>query len=571
MPSVLDQGDSLEVSRSLISSRPRGQYRLLMQRRTAAGTLAAMVVGLVGVAYFNSRFLVSGLATFEGDHGDGRFIALITSHWADAHQFPGGWTDLGMFFPTPGTIAYSDTFLLYGVIAAPLHWSGVGFLPALQWTLMIVSALTYGSTVAFLRWGPRAPWFVAIAGGVLVSFANSFALAFAHPQLQSVTLGSVVLLLLLASWRSRRWWAMGLWAVMAGSTLILIAASTFYAGWLLIFGLGVTFLLALALLLATGWRTTWARVASTGGGLAVGALLILPLFWTAYGPSIQSGAARSLDDALASSLRWSELFQVSETNLMWGGVISRAFAEVRPYEFWFAPTPLLVALAVVLTIWSLWTQRCSRWSMVGASFALTGLVAWLIPVDMFGFTPWQWIYHLPGASAFRALGRVELLVSFLLAVSVGIMSSRLARIRSRGWRTALTVALVVVMVEQVNVVERQQYSDLISSPGKVVTAPPEGCEVFLAINPTWSISGFAEQIDALVVSRITGLPTINGYSGWSPEGWALDLDEPDYLSRAKSWVGRAFIVKKLCAYELDTASWLGPQETRDLLNSAASQ
>lgn len=542
-----------------------------MQRRTVAGTLAAMFVGLVGIAYFNAQFLLSGLARFEGDHGDGRFIALITSHWADPSQFPGGWTDLGMFFPATGTIAYSDTFLLYGVIAAPLNWWGVGILPALQWTLMIVSALTYGSTVAFLRWGPRAPWFVAIAGGVLVSFANSFALAFAHPQLQSVTLGSVVLLLLLASRRSRRLWATALWALLAGAALILIAASTFYAGWLLIFGLGVTFLVALVLLLATGWRTTWARLACTGGGLAVGALVVLPFFWTAYGPSIQSGAARSLSDALGSTLRWSELVQVSETNLVWGGLISRTFAEVRPYEFWFAPTPLLVALALGLTVWALWTQRHVAWSVVGASFALTGFLVWLIPVNMFGFSLWQIAYHLPGASAFRALGRVELLATFLLAVAVGILSARLARSGSRAWRTALTVALVVVMVEQVNVVERQQYSDLISSPGKVVAAPPEECEVFIALNPTWSISGFAEQIDALAVSRITGLPTINGYSGWSPEGWALDIDQPDYLSRARSWVGRAFIVKKLCGYQLDTGSWLGPQETRDLLNSAALQ
>ena len=533
------------------------------------GPVAACFVGMLFIGWFHRDFFLSNFNAFEGDWGDGRFVALVASHWAQLGQFPGGWLDLGIFAPYANTLSYSDTFLLPGIVAAPLQWLGVGILPSFQWALIALSAASYAAAVTLIRIGPRGNWLTAISTGVLVTFSNGLALSSAHPQLQAISLGSVILLFALLSIRARSPIGAAAWGFAAGSSMALIVTSTFYAGWMLVLGFSATGIVIAATLAIKQVPLQWSQLVSSFVGAVVGATAIAPIFLSIYGSAISEGASRSLDVALGSSLRISELAMMSESNLMWGRAIGELFAETRPYEFWFAPTIVLVAGVVVLGLRAVWRWRdATAWTAVGLSFGLVGVVAWLIPANYFGWSPWQMIYNIPGAQAVRAIGRFELLAGFLLAIALGVLAVHILRSASRAGRIAVSVLLVIVVAEQVNTIERQSYSQLVSSTQQPVTDPPESCKYFVLLEPRWETPGFAEQIDAMAIARSTGLPTLNGYSGWSPPGWTMDIDAPDYLRNTRSWSGRWFL-QGLCGYLSRENTWLAPDQTREFLAEAA--
>lgn len=542
-----------------------------IQPRNGVGWIAAVVVGLAFSIWFHRGFLFSGFTRFEGDWGDGRFVALVASHWAHPLQFPGGWKDLGMFFPYADTLAYSDTFILHGFVVAPLRWLGLGVLPSFQWALIVTSAGAYAATVAFMRLGPRAHWLIAIAAGVLVAFPNALALSSAHPQLQTISLGSVVLLLALTAWRSKGPFRTAVWMSGSAAMLALIITSTFYAGWMLVIGLVASGLLTVGLGAAKGYRLKWGRLLPLTVGALVGFGLVIAVFFAIYGSALSRGLARSLDDALGSTLRISELAMVGDANFLWGQSIERLFAEIRPYEFWYTPTPLLVLACVALVFLAFvkW-KTATTWVLIGLSFAIAGIVAWLVPVSYAGWSPWELIYNIPGATAVRAVGRFELLAVFLIGLAVPILVASLWRHVHKATRIVLAVAVVVICVEQINLDERQLHSDLVVSATDEVREPPEECRVFVVVDPRWDIPGFAEQIDALAIAQSTGIPTINGYSGWVPPDWQVDTDSPNYLRFARSWSGRWFM-QGLCGYRFADNSWLSPDELRAALAEAARQ
>lgn len=540
-----------------------------IRRSRWVGPTSAAVVGVLFTVWFNRGFFFSGFSTFEGDWGDGRFVALVASHWANPMQFPGGWLDLGIFSPYTDTLPYSDTFLIHGILSAPLQWLGIGVLPAFQWSLIALTAVSYAAAVAFMRLGPRSPWLPAIGTGVLVVFSNGLALSSAHPQLRSVSLGGVVLLLGLMAWRARSAKAAAAWSFAYAAILALVVVSTFYAGWMLVLGLALVTALAIVMLAIKRMLPRWSKLGPLVVGAGVGVLVVVPVFIAIYGTAISQGASRSLDVALGSSLRMSELVMMSELNVLWGSAIGAAFSEVRPYEFWFAPSLFLLAGVGALIVRGLWRWKtASTWTLIGLSFGIAGLISWLIPVNYFGWSPWELIYNIPGAQAIRAIGRFELLAGFLLAIALGILVATALHSTFRPGRIILTGLLLVVMVEQFNTVERQSHSEFVVTAEQELAPPPQSCRSFVLLEPRWDIPGFAEQIDAMAIARSTGLPTINGYSGWTPPDWTLDIDAPDYLRNARSWSGRWFI-QGLCGYRASDNSWLDPDATREFLAQAA--
>ncbi len=57
--------------------------------------------------------------------------------------------------------------------------------------------------------------------------------------------------------------------------------------------------------------------------------------------------------------------------------------------------------------------------------------------------------------------------------------------------------------------------------------------------------------DAMFISLKSGLPTLNGYSAWGPEGWALmNPQERDYLERVHRWIEMNHL-KNVCELNID--------------------
>jgi hypothetical protein len=60
------------------------------------------------------------------------------------------------------------------------------------------------------------------------------------------------------------------------------------------------------------------------------------------------------------------------------------------------------------------------------------------------------------------------------------------------------------------------------------------------------------NIDAMFVSLNDGLPTLNGYSAWYPEGWNLlsPQEEGDYADAVRRWMGR-YGLTGVCEFDIE--------------------
>jgi hypothetical protein len=68
--------------------------------------------------------------------------------------------------------------------------------------------------------------------------------------------------------------------------------------------------------------------------------------------------------------------------------------------------------------------------------------------------------------------------------------------------------------------------------------------------------GWFHQEQAMLLSQIRGIPTVNGYSSWFPDGW--DLEEPakpGYAAAVRDWATRNGIADGLCGLDPRKRQW----------------
>ena len=174
-------------------------------------------------------------------------------------------------------------------------------------------------------------------------------------------------------------------------------------------------------------------------------------------------------------------------------------------------------LTPLLSLWGLILARRRPWALplLGAALALVLLATWLTPT----FTPWKGVFLVvPGANAVRAVARVGALL--LVPAAVGFCALVEALLSARRF-ALLGLAGAACMLEQ-GVTQEGFDRVLRRAQVEAITKDlPEHCQSFF-YSPVggWQKPDFY-QVDAMWASLERGLPTLNGYSGFSPHGWHL--------------------------------------------------
>ena len=105
------------------------------------------------------------------DPGDPLMVTWVLA-WV-AHQLPsapGHLFDANIFYPERNTLAYSETLVVPGALAAPLHWAGVS--PLIVYNLVFLSGFAIsGVGVALLVRRLTRSVGAAIVAGIVFAFA----------------------------------------------------------------------------------------------------------------------------------------------------------------------------------------------------------------------------------------------------------------------------------------------------------------------------------------------------------------------------------------------------------------
>jgi hypothetical protein len=540
--------------------------------------LATLGTWLVGALFFFSAQWTSGFNRLGGNTGDTRLQVYLSEQWFLVLRGSQPWRNPPFFYPVKGILGYTDTFFLYQVFFAPFRLVHAEPFLAFQLTIISMSLMGFVCFVVLARALFQAPLMLALVGALVFTFANSLWIHMGSAQLYGIDFAPPIALIGLAAWRTRL--RRPLLSISLGVVFGLLSAlfvfSTYYVAWLSIFAgvviFGFCFAFAPRVMMTevgkamtTGWR-------SFLGGI-VGFVVGLIPFLLTYIPVLHQLGSRTYGNALFYAAKWNDVINVGAGNLLWGKLFHNSWSAPSPasYEVSYAITPILmltVVLGAIAILWALLTRMSKFTAPLRVTLALccTTILFAVLPINTQIGSLWVVVWHVPGATAIRAIDRIQVASSLVAAFALVALGTEVLR----GWRplrtsfvlrTLAAILLLVIVAEQLNTssasqMRRSAQIALLAA----VPLPPAGCTSFFVTDSVRNHLLFYEyQTAAMMISQRVNLPTINGYSGDNPPGWNLEYPElPGYLAEVKQWMTAHGLVTGLCEFDLGTNRWQTP-------------
>jgi hypothetical protein len=481
--------------------------------------------------------ILSGLALIQTDPGDPRYDNYLLEHgyqWITGNPAHKSFWNAPFFFPAVNTAAYSEILLGSG----PAYWCfrALGFLPdtSFQLWMMSMAALNFLSAWLVFRKALGLSTLASVGGAYVFAFAGMRANLLNAPQLlpQCFSMLAVLCLFKLFSDRdaggrteipSRH----SPWIALFAVLMVVQWYAGFYLGFFSAFALIVCFVAAMSL--GTSRQALWRFVQTDWKALfaaSVGAALALS--WMAYHYLISQ--------LVFGSRTWSEIgtmlpafkswINMGPGNWMYGWVRSyidfSALPDVPDHRLGVGFVTLAIALAGFVNLWRIPWGR-----IVVTTFVVVGVCTLAYPGV---WSPWQIISQwIPGAGAIRCVTRVGILL--LIPLSFGV-AWFLGRLKSR---TLALVLMVICAFEQTQTTPSYSKLEVRSTVQAIVEKVPATCQAFYYVtdrsNPDKPRPWFERQLDGMWAQILTGIPTVNGFSGHVPPEW-WPLWEPLIATKA---------------------------------------
>lgn len=504
-------------------------------RRRLVSFLIPCMVGLIGLVTTFQPILASRLHRLTGDPGDTRFNEYMLEHswgWLTGNPVHRDFWSPGFFYPTEMVATFSDLMVSFALPYWVARFAGLQPDNAMGAWVLATGIANYITAYWLLRKGWRVSFWAGSLGGYLIAFGVSRIQQLCHPQLFPAyyLLGASLALCLYfsklpvaeaeadhidADRGARRGW-------MALFFLCVIAQP--YGGFYMAYFFGFTLVIALGVAMANADMRTHLRSACRRDGRflilcgMVGMALLYPLGVRYY------ATARALEPR------------------DWGGILV--------YSLPRAHTWLFVSEG---SVWYAWMSRCFLWrdlpfgpevevgiglvTTVAAGFGIwwgrhrpaARLMAWtvlavLVVVTQWwdGFALWRIVFTLaPGAAAIRVLSRIGVLLLIPAGLGLALLLDGLAQTRlARLPGVVLALLLAGVCCAEQAIHLHTFDADAAHERVSRIKAKVDGERAaFLVTTEESRDDYFCLHLDAMWASSELGIPTLNGYSGNSPNAW----------------------------------------------------
>jgi hypothetical protein len=476
------------------AGRPGAQSKPSLARRRAMASLAFFAAAALAQTWPLAR---DPTHLSRNDNAD-----TMLNEWAIAwvaHELPRAplhLFDANMFYPERHTLAFSESLIVQGVLAAPLF--ALGASPVLAYNIVLLAgfALTgWAVSVMVAAW--TDDWLAATAAGLMVAFNAHTLSRLPHIQAQHVEFLPLALLALDALLRRPRW-RTAFWLAMC---VVLQGLASVY---LLVF---TAIALAVAFVVRpedwTGRRALDVLPKTAAAALMAGALLTP--FLLPYRAVQHAGIARSLDEAGYFAATYRDYLTSTGRFHTWtAGGGSALFPGLVAIAFG------VVALAAGVAFRDARARMCLAFGIVGAVLSLGPAVA---PGYEFFFST------VPLLQGIRTSSRFGYLAIFGLAVvaAYGIAWLRKRLTRRASTRAAVGVAVVAAafLDPLAAPVEYQPFDGVPAIYGEPASDP----HAIVAELPLAPPEFQYRDASALLHSTAHWRPLVNGYSGFTPPGY----------------------------------------------------
>ncbi|MFN2121281.1 MAG: hypothetical protein ACK2T0_12915 [Anaerolineales bacterium] len=539
--------------------------------------ISSVVAGLLLALLINHHWLYPDFRLLPGDRGDTRLVIFTLEHWVSVLKGREPFYVLGMFYPDQHALGYADGLFLFAIPYALFRFLGWDYFTSYQLLFVAMTALGYFAWLLLLRRALRLQLGFAILGATLLTCLNALQVQAQIGKLSAFYAYPVLLGLLVVWHRSRdkrswkAWTSILLFAILLG----LLFFTSYYPAWFFAFtALLYAVVAATASSARRGVQATWKSIlrflASNRWQLLAGAgalLLSLIPFAITYAPLVAANATRSFNLVLEFSPHPLDIFNVSVRNYIWSPILQAAGFKFGNVEVQMGSPAIVLILALGVYLSQLLSLvRHGFPSMSGRRgfmflLSTTALAIFVLIVQIRGTSLWYIIYEtIPGASALRALGRYLIVVDMIIiCMSVwGLNELYLQRGGGRGRSQYILAALVVLsaalVAEEANGtpyrLDKHEQLALLDK----YQQPESWCRTFFVSNAdSDNLPAGYYELDAMMISMKLGLPTINGYSGFTPSAaFSLVPQGPEYEYRILQWLHGNAAEQGIC--ELDMQS-----------------
>jgi hypothetical protein len=267
---------------------------------------------------------------------------------------------------------------------------------------------------------------------------------------------------------------------------------------------------------------------------------------------------------------WRSLLIMGDGNYVWGWLSSALTPDPMPGTWGELKVGigLIASVAwIVLTVYAFrWTRRKTGVAFLGV-MVLATTIFYLIGFKYGGHSPWYYIFeYFPGGGAIRAVSRYVIFLALPMSIAFAYALDRglaYATMQNDSRKRALQFAMIALMAfgvfEQfgVNKVSGTGFSKRVEDAYLKTMAAnlPSDCGSFyIAAGARANHSTAEYQYDAMLISMISGVPTLNASSSQFPPGWNMYfVTNPDYEAKVKEWIDAKQIPGRVCRLEI------GPQ------------
>src|SRR5689334_21434951 len=148
----------------------------------------AILLGVAGTIQYHSQQFFSGFDTFFGDRGDARGFVYFCEHWYQSILGRASLLSPAIFYPTKGTLAYSDLLMGVALPYSLFRALGLNMFTAVEVVIILTTFLSYCATFWLLYYVLRFGLAPSILAAMFFAFSGPKFFQTIHLQLQFVVL-----------------------------------------------------------------------------------------------------------------------------------------------------------------------------------------------------------------------------------------------------------------------------------------------------------------------------------------------------------------------------------------------
>ncbi len=523
--------------------------------------------GILAIAIF-FRFQLRSHGQWNlGDNLDGLIAFNIIHHWYNVFHGIENWRTVGYFYPYVNTLGYNDGYFLYGVIYTVLRFLKIRMFMASEGVNIIIRMIGFYSFFYLCHRKLGLNFFVCLLTAFIFSLSTVVYRQGGHVQLLSVSFAPLLTVFIINYLKyllvDQNIYRSIFWGGIAG---------IFYAAWLLTAFYMIWFytLFGCILLLLIGLYQYRYRFFHIKKPLFIAilapfitTLLALIPFLITYLPIAHQTGMHNYAEVTVYTPRFSNIINVGDHNLIWGNIIE--FFHLEGGEAIVGYPLLFLVLSVASIVYALRIGQ-EDLSIFYRLLALTLVISFLISMSFSQHSLWYFVYHFfPGGKGVRVVYRYWIYLLFPMCVLLAYyLSNRIV------WSFSILCFLIPILLilEQINIGSSTKFNtkkeqDFVNS----IKTIPQQCRSFFVMGsrygnnpePSWSV--YWNNVDAMLISEITGMRTINGFSTFVPPDWDFNsLPSATYLERVKLYANKHDINQTLCLFDITRMEWtVSPQ------------